>query len=56
MKRKNPRRRAVAVLIILAAIVVAIWAAVRLAGGRISYTDDAMDIQLIPPAEPPPST
>ena len=54
MNRKSPRRRAVIVLIGLAVIAVVIWAAIRLVDGQISYTDEAVDIELIPPATPAP--
>lgn len=54
MNRKSPRRRAVIVLIALVVGALAIWAAIQLAGERVSYTDDAVDIELIPPAAPPP--
>lgn len=50
MNRKGPRRRVAIVLIALAAAALAIWAAVWLAGDRMSFTDDAVDVELIPPA------
>lgn len=55
MNPKRPRRRAVIVLVALAAGALAVWAAITLLGERISHTDDAVDIELIPPVAPPPA-
>jgi multidrug resistance efflux pump len=54
MNRKSPRRLIVVILIALAAVTLAIWAAIWLAGDRISFTDDAVDVELIPPEAAPP--
>lgn len=52
MNRKSPRRGIVIILIALAVGALAIWAAIRLASDRISYTDDAVDIEVIAPVAP----
>ena len=53
MSRKTPRA-VVVILIGLAVIAGAILAVLFFAGDRITYTDEAADIEIIPPAGPPP--
>lgn len=52
MKPGRSKRRLVFALIGLAVIAVAIGAAVILTSGKISYTDDTVDVELIPPSSP----
>lgn len=49
MKTSGSKRHLIFALIGLAVIVVAIGAAVILTSGEISYTDHAVDVELIPP-------
>jgi hypothetical protein len=49
MKRTRGRRLAI-ILLIAAGAVAGLWAAGQLLKGRIDYTDDAVDIEIIQPA------
>lgn len=50
MNRKISTRRLIAVLIALAVLAVGVLVILVLASGQLSHTDDAVDIELIPPA------
>jgi hypothetical protein len=55
MKRKIGWRLIVLVLIGLVAAVLVVRAVVRFADAHVSYTDDAVDIEVVQPIAPPPS-
>ncbi|KQY89699.1 hypothetical protein [Brevundimonas sp. Root1423] len=54
MNRKRPWRLAAIVLIALVLTALAVRAVVRFADANASYTDDAVDIEVIAPPSPPP--
>jgi len=50
MKRGKSNRRLVFALIGLAVIAVVVGAAVILTSGKLSYTDDTVEVEFIPPS------
>ncbi|MDP3370631.1 MAG: hypothetical protein Q8M32_12395 [Brevundimonas sp.] len=54
MNRSRFRRGVAIILIGLAVIAVATWAAIRFLDGQITYSDQTVDVELISPATPAP--
>lgn len=52
MNRKISTRRLIVALIALAVLAIGVTVILVLTSGKLSYTDDAVDIELIPPATP----